>query len=56
MNGFTIDAILGNQIVQQNKLTLNTTNMIDDNHHFKQTNSFYEHSKVNANVNVNSIS
>ncbi|CAH8456848.1 unnamed protein product [Schistosoma bovis] len=55
MNGFTIDAILGNQIVQHNNLTLNNTQMINDNH-TEQINTLYQNSTMNTNINVNNIS
>ncbi|VDP59195.1 unnamed protein product [Schistosoma mattheei] len=55
MNGFTIDAILGNQIVQHNNLTLNNTQMINDNH-TEQINTLYQNSTMNTNINVNNKS
>ncbi|XP_018644915.1 transcription factor, putative [Schistosoma mansoni] len=55
MNGFTIDAILGNQIVQQNNLTINNTKMIGDNHS-EQINTLYKTSMISNNIKVNSIS
>ncbi|CAH8446175.1 unnamed protein product, partial [Schistosoma guineensis] len=55
MNEFTVDAILGNQIVQQNNLTLNNTQMIDDNH-TEQINTLYKNSTISNNIKVNSTS
>ncbi|KAK4474028.1 hypothetical protein MN116_003341 [Schistosoma mekongi] len=55
MNEFTIDAILGNHIVQRNKLCLNDTKEIDNNN-FERINTFCENSTFHKDLNANSIS
>ncbi|TNN11805.1 Homeobox protein MSX-2 [Schistosoma japonicum] len=55
MNGFTIDAILGNHIVQRNKLSMNDTKGIDNNN-FEQINTFYKNSTFSKDLKVNRIS